>query len=59
MKKSIGNSTEVCIGCQEKHVRVLTVRLMVETEVKVCEEQGGIRKGKGCVNQTFKKYCRQ
>ena len=33
--------------------RVLTERLMEVTEGKVSEEQGGFRKGKGCVDQMF------
>ena len=33
--------------------RVLTERLMEVTEGKVSEEQGGFRKGKGCVDQIF------
>ena len=33
--------------------RILTERLMKVTEGKVSEEQGGFRKGKGCVDQIF------
>ncbi len=33
--------------------RVLRERLMEITEGTVSEEQGGFRKGKGCVDQTF------
>ncbi len=33
--------------------RILTERLMEVTEGKVCEDQGGFRKGKGCVDETF------
>ncbi len=33
--------------------RILTERLMELTEGKVSEEQGGFRKGRGCVNQIF------
>ena len=32
---------------------VLTERLMEVTEVKVSEEHGGLKKGKGCVDQIF------
>ncbi len=32
---------------------VLTERLIEVTEGKVIEEQGGFRKGKGCMDQTF------
>ena len=34
-------------------VRVLIERLIEVIEVKICEEQGGLRKGKGCVDQIF------
>ncbi len=33
--------------------RILTERLMEVTEGKVSEEQGGFRKGRGCVDQIF------
>ncbi len=33
--------------------RILTERLMDVTEGKVSEEQGGFRKGRGCVDQIF------
>ncbi len=33
--------------------RILTERLMEVTEGKVSEEQGGVRKGRGCVDQIF------
>ncbi len=33
--------------------RILTERLMEVTEGKVCEQQGGFRKGRGCVDQIF------
>ncbi len=33
--------------------RILIERLMEVTEGKVSEEQGGFRKGKGCVDQIF------
>ncbi len=33
--------------------RILTERLVEVTEGKVSEEQGGFRKGRGCVDQTF------
>ncbi len=33
--------------------RILTERLMEVTEGKVSEEQGGFRKGRGCVDQVF------
>ena len=33
--------------------RILTERLMEATEAKVSEEQGGFRKGRGCVDQVF------
>ncbi len=33
--------------------RILTERLMEVTEEKVSEEQGGFRKGGGCVGQIF------
>ncbi len=33
--------------------RILTERLIEVTEWKVSEEQGGFRKGKGCVDQIF------
>ncbi len=35
--------------------RILTERLMEATEEKVSEEQGGFRKGRGCVDQIFAK----
>ncbi len=35
------------------HGRILTKRLMEVTEGKVSEEQGGFRKGRGCVDQIF------
>ena len=34
-------------------VKVLTDRLIQVTEGKVCEEQGGFRKGQRCVDQIF------
>ena len=33
--------------------RVLTERLMEVTEGKVSEDQGGFKKGKGCIDQIF------
>ncbi len=33
--------------------RILTETLMEVTEGKVSEEQGGFKKGRGCVNQVF------
>ncbi len=33
--------------------RILTERLMEITERKVSEEQGGFRKGRGCIDQIF------
>ncbi len=33
--------------------KILTKRLMEVTEGKVSEEQGGFRKGRGCVDQIF------
>ncbi len=33
--------------------RILTERLMEVTEGKVSEEQGGFRKGRGCIDQIF------
>ena len=33
--------------------RVLTERLMEIIEGKISEEQGGLRKGRGCMNQIF------
>ncbi len=33
--------------------RILTKRLMQVTEKKVSDEQGDIRRGKGCVDQIF------
>ncbi len=33
--------------------RILTERLMKVTEGKVSEDQGGLRKGRGCVDQVY------
>ncbi len=33
--------------------RILTERLMEVTEGKVSEEQGAVRKGRGCIDQIF------
>ena len=35
------------------YARILTVRMMEITESRVSEEQGGFRKGRGCVDQIF------
>ena len=37
----------------EKCMEVLTERLMEVTEGKINKEQGGFRKGKGCIGQIF------
>ncbi len=38
---------------EKEYGRILTERLMEVTEGKVTEEQGGFRKGRGCVDQIF------